>query len=256
MFFALSKVGFLLVQPISQVAGLFALGLLVRLLSWRKLSALFFALAAFAIALYGYTNIGKVALQPLETRFAPQADRAGFDGVILLTGGMDSYVNKGRGGIELSGAGDRLVEALAILQANPDARLVISGGAGNLLEPSESETIAAQRFFALFGVSANRISIEDRSRNTAESAGQLAGMFPGGLAGRWALVTSAFHMPRSMALMEKAGLAVEPWPTDFKTDGETRLSVSLADTSENVAYATLAIREWLGLLAYRLTGRI
>ena len=256
MFFPLSKIGFLLVQPISQIAGLLVLGLLMRGLGWRRTAIAAFSLAALAIALYGYTNIGRVALQPLEARYAQRTDRAGFDGIILLTGGMNSSVNRVRKGIELGESGDRLVEALALLQANPDARLVISGGNAGLLEPSESETIAAKRFFERFGMEPGRITLEDRSRNTAESAGELAAMFPGGLSGRWALVTSAFHMPRSMALMEKAGLAVEPWPSDFRTDGATRFGLAPADTAANMAQASLAIREWLGLFVYDLTGRI
>jgi uncharacterized SAM-binding protein YcdF (DUF218 family) len=62
-------------------------------------------------------------------------------------------------------------------------------------------------------------------------------------------------MPRSMALFEKAGFAVVPWPVDYRTSG--REGLLFADNAiDSLQATTLGIREWIGLFAYWLSGRI
>ena len=69
------------------------------------------------------------------------------------------------------------------------------------------------------------------------------------------LVTSAFHMPRAVGLFRKAGIDVLPWPTDYRTSGTARLAFDFTQPSANAQIATTAMREWIGLFAYYLTGR-
>ena len=72
----------------------------------------------------------------------------------------------------------------------------------------------------------------------------------------WLLVTSAFHMPRSMALFRKAGFPVVPWPVDYRTAGERASACSATTRSIRCRKPTMAVREWIGLVAYWLSGRI
>ena len=103
------------------------------------------------------------------------------------------------------------------------------------------------------GVPLSRVTIEDRSRNTQENARYVAQIVQADR--RWLLVTSAFHMPRAMGAFRAAGLDVTPWPVDYRTLGG-RADFNLRfDMEENAARATVAVREYVGLLAYRLTGR-
>jgi uncharacterized SAM-binding protein YcdF (DUF218 family) len=69
------------------------------------------------------------------------------------------------------------------------------------------------------------------------------------------LVTSAFHMPRSMGLFRRAGFPVLPWPTDYLATGEEGIGVKLDQIAENLAISNVAAREWIGLAGYFLTGR-
>ncbi len=70
------------------------------------------------------------------------------------------------------------------------------------------------------------------------------------------LLTSAFHMPRSLALFAKAGMTVTPWPVDYRTSGTVRLGFDLTQPSLNAQNTSTAVREWLGLLGYYAAGRI
>jgi uncharacterized SAM-binding protein YcdF (DUF218 family) len=73
---------------------------------------------------------------------------------------------------------------------------------------------------------------------------------------RWLLVTSAFHMPRSVGLFRKVGFAVEPYPVDWRVGGREDLLTFTNVAGDGLARTDTAVREWMGLVAYRLTGRI
>jgi uncharacterized SAM-binding protein YcdF (DUF218 family) len=72
---------------------------------------------------------------------------------------------------------------------------------------------------------------------------------------RWLLVTSAFHMPRSIGAFRRAGFEVEAYPVDWRTRGWVDAATPFDKLSAGLARTDLAVHEWIGLIAYRLTGR-
>ena len=72
----------------------------------------------------------------------------------------------------------------------------------------------------------------------------------------WLLVTSAFHMPRSVGLFRKVGFPVIPWPVDYRTSGAEGIGLFRDNPADSLQTTTTAIREWIGLAAYWLSGRI
>jgi uncharacterized SAM-binding protein YcdF (DUF218 family) len=100
------------------------------------------------------------------------------------------------------------------------------------------------------------VQIDDQSRNTEENAANakaLAGNVNGQV---WLLVTSAFHMPRSVGLFQKVDFPVVPWPADYLAGGRDGFWLKLDQPTENAAVTSLALREWIGLIGYKLTGKI
>jgi uncharacterized SAM-binding protein YcdF (DUF218 family) len=69
------------------------------------------------------------------------------------------------------------------------------------------------------------------------------------------LVTSAYHMPRSIGVFRAAGFAVEAFPVDWRTRGTNDHRQLFASISDGLRRSDAAVREWVGLLAYRVTGR-
>jgi uncharacterized SAM-binding protein YcdF (DUF218 family) len=63
-------------------------------------------------------------------------------------------------------------------------------------------------------------------------------------------------MPRSVGLFRKAGFEIVPWPVDYQTAGTERAGLAQDNALDSLRNLTLAIREWIGLVAYRATGRI
>jgi uncharacterized SAM-binding protein YcdF (DUF218 family) len=97
--------------------------------------------------------------------------------------------------------------------------------------------------------------LESSSRTTDENARftrKLVSPKPGE---RWLLVTSAYHMPRSVGVFRKAGFDVEPYPVDWRTRGWIDTSMPFDRLSGGLACADTAVHEWVGLLAYWMAGR-
>ena len=98
--------------------------------------------------------------------------------------------------------------------------------------------------------------MERRSRNTQENAEFSKAIAKPSDGERWLLVTSAFHMPRSVGLFRKAGFAVEPYPVDWRVGSTAKLLNFSPLAVEGLERTDTAVREWIGLVAYWITGKI
>ena len=109
--------------------------------------------------------------------------------------------------------------------------------------------------FEKLGVPPDRITLESRSRNTAENAVYSKALVAPKPGERWLLVTSAMHMPRAIGAFREAGFPVEAYPVDYKTNGWQDLGSLVGSLSAGLRQTDTALHEWIGLIAYRLTGK-
>jgi uncharacterized SAM-binding protein YcdF (DUF218 family) len=105
------------------------------------------------------------------------------------------------------------------------------------------------------GISRSRLTIERQLRNTLENAEFSKALVSPSPGERWLLVTSAYHMPRSVGLFRKAGFPVEPYPLDWRIGARDDLFRFTNIALEGLSRTDIAVREWLGLIAYRLSGK-
>ncbi len=191
-------------------------------------------------------------LRPLEERFpAPAADAAAPYGIVVLGGPISVALSLAHGQTALEEGAARLTEAAILARRFPDAKIVYSGGSDRL----ESEAAEARNLLVALGVDASRIEIEYRSRNTDQNARFTAALVEPKPEQTWWLVTSAWHMPRSMGLFEKAGFSVRAYPVDYRSFGDARDYWPDREPSRGLRLFELAVHEWLGLAAYRLAGK-
>ncbi|RUW45976.1 YdcF family protein [Mesorhizobium sp. M8A.F.Ca.ET.021.01.1.1] len=256
MFYYVSKIFWFFIQPLNLTIFLLLAGLIAGMAGRRRLAVTGSVLAFLILALSAWTSLGAMMLNPLEERFPrpPLPDKV--DGIVVLGGGFEGAINLARGGYELSGSGDRMVETAILARRFPQAKVVVSGGNGSLFLDGEGDADTAPRLLGPLGVSADRLVLEDKSRNTYENAvfsRRLVEPKPGET---WLLVTSAFHMPRAKALFDKAGFPTVPWPVDYRTSGKEGVGLFRDNALDSVQNTTVAVREWIGLLAYWLSGRI
>lgn len=241
-------------QPLAWVVLLLAGGLLLS--RWWPRAACRLRWSALAVLLLqGWEPLPDALLRRLEAQHPAPAhiDLSRFAGVVVLGGATESvYAWEGHAQPLLNEAGERLTAAIPLTQRAPQLRLLYSGGR-SLGDTDLTEAERARRFYVHQGVEPRRLLLEDQARTTHENA-VLSARLPGvDKTQPWLLLTSAWHMPRSMAVFQKAGWNVTPWPTDFRTGVETQWTrYSLADGAKK--WHT-ALHEYLGLWVYRLTGR-
>jgi len=256
MFFVLSKIVGFFALPSNLVATLFVLAAVLYLAGRRRGAVTTVALATVLLLVAGYSPLGNVLLLSLSERFpAWQASGAAPDGIIVLGGGIDSDTTAARGSLELDASAERVVAMLLLARQFPHARIVYTGGSANLITDGAAEAPVAGRLLESFGVAPGRITLEDRSRTTAENAVFTRDLVVPRPGQRWLLVTSAYHMPRAMAAFRAAGFSVEAYPVDWRSRGWIDAAYPFDRLSDGLARVDLALHEWTGLLMYRLAGR-
>lgn len=177
------------------------------------------------------------------------------DGIIVLGGAIDAENSQARGSLEMDSSAERVVTMLQLARRFPAACIVFSGGSSNLIEEPVSEAPIAGDLLEDFGTPRSRIVLESESRTTAENATFTRNLVSPKPGERWLLVTSAFHMPRSIGAFRKAGFDVEAYPVDWRTRGWVDGLAPFATLAAGLARTDVAVHEWIGLITYWVTGR-
>ncbi len=261
MFFYLAKVLWFLLQPSTLIALLIGYGAILIWTGWARWGRRFVTFGAILLLMAGLSPLGNALILPLEDRF-PRADLDASPaptGFILLGGAEDRLVGIARHAPTLNEAGERIVEAAILARRFPEAKIAFTGGDAGILYKSDSEAAGAAELLTALGVPRERLILEASARDTYENAvflkeelGKAGDLGPGT---RWVLITSAYHMSRAMGSFRAAGFQVEPWPVDYRTRGAADLTRPFDKVSEGLRRVDVAMREWVGLLAYWLTGR-
>jgi uncharacterized SAM-binding protein YcdF (DUF218 family) len=245
----------LLTQPLAWCAGLLASSLVLR--RRPRLARGLSAAALAGIVLIGWQPLPDALLRRLENQYPeipPGTDLNHFAGVVVLGGALEpAFQTIAHSQPVLNDAAERMTAVLPLLRRNPELQVVFTGGEGRLMETGPTEARRAQLFFDSQGLAQNKVLYESASRNTYENA-VLTAQFPGiDTTKPWLLLTSAWHMPRSMATFAKAGWNVTAYPVDFRTGTETPWTEY--SMKRGVERWQLALHELLGLLMYQLASR-
>ena len=249
----------------SKILGYFILPLTIALLAllvfWRqsrrreKPAWRWFWFAFLLLWLCSTPWGSDMLLWPLEGPFESQPPPAHAD-VILVLGGALDLANSTPGRLEYSPASDRFMYALKLAKRLPHATLVFAGGTGSLFDSKKTEATLLKGEAIEFGVPAERIRVDDRSRNTHENALE-AKRILSEVGGRNIVVlTSAFHMRRSLGCLRKVGIEATPYAVDFRNHRGGLDPFCWVPDVNRLGEATAAIREYVGLVVYRAKGYI
>jgi uncharacterized SAM-binding protein YcdF (DUF218 family) len=256
MFHAASKILFFIFQPSSLAVIAILVGLVLARTHQR--SGLRLIAIGFAwIVIAGFLPLGNALVLPLEERFGPREPsppQGNVTGIIILGGFEDGWVTAGRGGLAVNEAAERLTEGLRVARLLPKTKVIFTGGVGALFDDAEAGA-SVRNYLIDAGVAPERIVIENASRNTYENAVFTRDLVKPSPQERWLLITSAYHMPRAVGVFRQVGFSVIPFPVDFRTRDVGDLLRPFARIGEGLERTDLAAKEWIGLVAYRLTGR-
>ncbi len=257
MMFIASKLLSFAVEPLFWVLALLLCGLLL-LPRWPRTGQGLAWAALVAVMGSGWTAIPDSVLRELELRYPPPpagTDMRQYVGVVVLGGALaNSELWVAHNQVALNDHAERMTVAVALAKKYPHLKLLYTGGIAEVPPTGLTEASRAKVFFEEMGVDPARMYYEAESRNTYENArhsATVAGVDP---ARPWLLLTSAFHMPRSMGVFRKVGWNVTPYPVDYQTGSAPDWSdYSLHDGPRRWQ---LALHEVVGYYAYRLAGMI
>ena len=257
MFFMLSKTLGVMLLPTNLLIGMGVVGAILMVARFAALGRKLVIAAVLLLVVCGLSPLGTLLLYPLEQRFPPwDPARGAPDGIIVLGAPIEADLSAAHGTPVVRSSPDRIIAAAALALRYPNARIVFSGGSANVISNDVREADFAGAIFESLGIARSRLIMERRSRNTLENAEFSKALAMPKAGERWLLVTSAFHMPRSVGLFRKAGFAVEPYPVDWRVGGRGDLLAFTNVAIDGLGRTDLAVREWVGLIAYRATGKI
>lgn len=194
------------------IVALFALAVWLWRKKRQKQAALMLGALTFAFYLLCTGFVAEKTMGWLESAYEPPENPQG-DVIIMLGGGAmnDSPDVDGTGALCASPA-NRLLTAVR-LQRRLDVPILLSGG--QVYEDTGAEARIARRILLSLGVPDDKILVETKSINTTQNARYSAEILREHGYTRPILVTSAFHMKRSVLNFEKQGIAVVPYPADY-----------------------------------------
>jgi uncharacterized SAM-binding protein YcdF (DUF218 family) len=253
MFFILSKLLWEIAEPSHFLFFLVCAAALCILFKWRRAGLILGLLAGLFLAVAGLSPLPWMAMRAWEDQYPRPPSPPHVDGILILGSGFNSELLEARGAPQTNSGAYRLVEGFIAARHHPEARVVFSGGSGALEGARLSEAETARYVLEELGLDSRRLTLEARSRNTYENILFSKQMVKPRAGEIWLLATSAAHMPRAMAIAKKQHWPMLPWPTDYMTMPDTESG--WFNIGENMNFTDYVVHEWIGMLAYRATGK-
>lgn len=262
MFLFLSKFLPIFVYPVGLSILLLLLAIILRN---KKRAALGITILALAVLFFaGNRYISYMLAKTLEWQYLPPMDISGADVAVVLGGATEADFYP-RSGVEVNAAGDRVLYAGVLYQQGKVKQILLSGGNVDWMD-SEQSTPAREmgKILTLMAVPEDAMWLQDRSVNTHEDAVYSSEILREKGIKKIYLITSAMHMPRSVALFRKQGIEVIPVPVDytvtqagmdtlFNGSWESKL-INLFPTASGLSLTTNVMKEYIGYFIYGLQG--
>jgi len=255
VFFLLSKFASVAIVPHNMLMAAAISAYVLSLRGKEKLARRILGCLSIVLLVLAFLPIHEWLLFPLENRFAaaPVLPHR-VDGIIVLSGGENPPLTAAWRQPEVNGAAERDLAFLELARRYPNAKLVFAGGSGSVRQQRYKAADVAKMLFDRQGLAASRVLFERESRNTFENVAYSKSLVHPSPGERWVVITSAFHMPRSVGIFCKAGWPVLPYPVDHNTWNGNLLRIDF-NLGAHLSGLEVAIKEWIGLAAYYATGK-
>ena len=259
MFFPLSKIIGAFISPLNLICLFLVIGGLLLAFK-KKAGRSYIFVAAVLFILFGIFPTGTNMMVMLERHYdRPAIMPDWINNVLVLGGTFESDISSARGVPVLNETAERVIETTALMERYPYAIIIFSGGNGHLWDRErQAETDDMAFYLDHIGVPDDNVLYESESRNTYENIKFSRNLFTPVPYETWVIVTSAYHMPRTMGVIRTLNWPgqIIPYPTDYRTTGRISWIPRPELVLNNLHNADIALHEYAGLLAYQLTGKI
>ncbi|MCE3279348.1 MAG: hypothetical protein K0S44_1539 [Bacteroidetes bacterium] len=251
MFFVFSKILAFLITPIVWIVLLLSWGLLTKN---EKRKKYLLRLTLILILFFSNNFIFDEMVRCWELPATEYKEVKKYQYGIVL-GGMSSYDPAMQRAQFYRGV-DRLIQTVELYRKGIIKKIIFTGGSGSILHPEQKEGNYINRYLLYMGIPKEDFLIESESQNTRENATLTKKMLDEkNIKGDFLLITSAFHMRRSLGCFRKVGLSVDPYSTDrysgprkFEFDHLIIPNISAMYDWTNI------IHEIVGYVTYKLSG--
>ncbi|MCX5811606.1 MAG: YdcF family protein [Proteobacteria bacterium] len=231
--------------------GCFIVLLLIFAVFLKKKSRFFALLLAVLLYSGSIQPAGDLLLMPLEYAYRPPtlAEVKTGNAYVVLGGGVNDFAPDLDGeGTPGSEAFLRLICAYRLYRIDKKP-IIISGG---IIFERRSEAAIAKRILLSLGVNEKDILMEEKSKDTFENAKYVKELSDKHGINRIVLITSAFHMKRSMMLFNNFFKGTIPCPTGHSTSKTKYDLLSYLPNAGNLSAIAIAMKEYMGILFYTI----
>ncbi len=256
MFFVLSKLLNFFIKPFSVFLILLFASLLVKN---NQLKKRLMITAIVWLLIFSNGFIFNETLRLWEYPAVAIASLPSNEAIAVVLGGGEDTDRAPNDRLFIYKAGERILHAATLYHHGKVSKIIFSGGRARLLEDAQKDNSQVLEFLMMCGVPEEDIILENNSRNTRENAAFVQSLIEEkSIPDNVILVTSAFHMRRSMACFKKVGIDAIAFPCDFYTSlPKDRLSPEkMLPSSEVLNHWNFLIKEWIGIIAYKVAGYI
>ena len=255
LFFYSSKLIWLIFSPDSLLLILIIFSLVLLYFGKTQSAKITLSITSLLLIIIALLPIGEWLLYPLESRFQTNPNLPEkIDGIIVLSGAENAELSSIWKQVELNAAVERDLAFVRLAKRYPNSKLIFTGGSGSLTKQEFKGADIAEKLFKQLGVNTTKIIFERDSRNTYENIIFSKNIIKPNKNDNWILITTGWHMPRSIGISCKSGWSVIPYPVDHQTKKDDLLRIDF-NLSDNLKTLKTGIKEWLGLLAYYLSGK-
>ncbi|MEG4035987.1 YdcF family protein [Microcoleus sp. S36b_A4] len=262
MFVFLSKLLPLFIYPLG-LSCLLMMAALITLWKRPKWAAAPIAGALIILLLGSSGWVSKSLVRSLEWQNLPTAELPQAEAIIVLGGGVKAALPP-RPWVELAEAGDRIIYGSRLYRQGKAPLLILSGGRVDWKGGGPPESADMAEIAQTMGVPASAILQDPDSHNTYQNAVNVRKILDAkAIKGPVLLVTSAMHMTRSLLIFQRQGIKAIAVPTDFQITKQDiaasqsnwqAVALDLLPDTYQLNQSTKALKEYIGLIVYRLRG--
>jgi len=258
-FLFLTKLVPVFVYPVGLVIILTCIGLVMAIFARRRIAFTLLGTALSWLWLASMPAFADWAIATLERQHPPQAiETMPTADIAIVLGGAVGQPVPPRVQVDLNKSFDRVFQAIQLYHAGRVKKVFVTGGNLPWLPDAVPEAELIRSLLIDWGnIPTDAIEIATQSRNTYENALEIKELWEDQPFESAFLITSAAHMPRAVAVFQKAGLPVSAATTDVEAlEGVPMTPLRWLPDASALAKTTVAVREWLGYWTYRFRGYV
>ncbi|MFI5219309.1 MAG: YdcF family protein [Bacteroidia bacterium] len=253
MFFILSKILYFIFSPLSWILAFIIAGMFLKNSTKKKK---FLITGLLLLVLFSNPFLLNTVMHAWEipARKINEIQKPYEVGVLM--GGSMRYYNTEMERIVFGQGADRLLKCVELYKEKRIKKILLTGGSGLLLMQQYKEAELLKNLILKMNIPEQDIIIENQSKNTYENAKMSSEILKKDFPEKnILLITSAFHMRRSLACFAKQGIAADPFSVDERSGtGQYTPDKIIIPDAEYLMQWDVLFHEWIGCVSYKVAG--